>query len=164
MHIRRLKPDFAVSDMPGPDDFDALQAVGFRTLINFRPDGEAPGQGPSKALQALARRVELGLFNHITQVFRHLHPKMAHLEDPQVAAWGEANKPKVTRELERLDAHLNESRYIAGDAYSIADITALVAVDFFFFATKPPARLVDREDPAANSRKSTPMDQPSQMM
>ncbi len=76
------------------------------------------------------RRVELGLFNHITQVFRHLHPKMAHLEDPQVAAWGEANKPKVSRELERLDAHLSESRYIAGDAYSIADITALVAVDF----------------------------------
>ncbi len=59
MHIRRLKPDFAVSDMPGPDDFDALQAAGFRTLINFRPDGEAPGQGPSKALQALARRVGL---------------------------------------------------------------------------------------------------------
>ena len=76
------------------------------------------------------RRVELGLFNHLTQVFRHLHPKMAHLEDPQVAAWGEANKPKVARELERLDARLGESRFIAGEAYSIADITGLVAIDF----------------------------------
>ena len=76
------------------------------------------------------RRIELGLFNHITQVFRHLHPKMAHLELPQVAAWGEANKAKVQQELARLDQHLAGSRFIAGDHYSIADITALVAIDF----------------------------------
>jgi glutathione S-transferase len=76
------------------------------------------------------RRVELGLFNAVASVFRHLHPKMAPLETPQVAAWGEANKDKVRCELERLDARLVESPYIAGDGYSIADITALVAVDF----------------------------------
>ena len=82
------------------------------------------------------RRVELGLFNHITQVFRHLHPKMAHLEEPQVAAWGEANKPKVARQLELLDQRLARSQFIAGDIFSIADITALVAIDFM-----KPARL-----------------------
>ena len=76
------------------------------------------------------RRVELGLFNHITQVFRHLHPKMADLEVPQIAAWGEANKPKVDGDFAALDARLGESRFIAGERYSIADITALVAIDF----------------------------------
>lgn len=76
------------------------------------------------------RRAELGLFNHIAQVFRHLHPKMAHLEEPQVAAWGEANRGKVRNELARLDQRLASSRFIAGDAYSVADITALVAIDF----------------------------------
>ena len=76
------------------------------------------------------RRVELGLFNGVASVFRHLHPKMAPLETPQVAAWGEANKDKVQCELGRLDARLAESAYVAGECYSIADITALVAVDF----------------------------------
>ena len=82
------------------------------------------------------RRVELGLYNAVFAVFRHLHPKMAHLEVPQIAAWGEANKAKVSRELARLDEHLATAKFIAGDNYSIADITALVAVDFM-----KPARL-----------------------
>lgn len=76
------------------------------------------------------RRVELGLLTHIAHVMRHLNPKMAHLEVPQVAAWGEANKPKVTEALLALDARLADSRFIAGEAYTIADITALVAIDF----------------------------------
>ena len=76
------------------------------------------------------RRVELGLFSHVAQVFRHLHPKMAQLEVPQIQAWGEANKQKVLDELAALDARLAQSPFIAGDGYSIADITALVAVDF----------------------------------
>lgn len=76
------------------------------------------------------RRVELGLFDRISQVFRHLHPRMAHLEVPQIAAWGEANKSKVIDELARLNARLQSSSFIAGDTFSIADITAFVAIDF----------------------------------
>ena len=76
------------------------------------------------------RRVEIGLFNAVAHVFRHLHPKMAPFEVPQVAAWGEANKDKVGEELARLDGRLAQSRFIATDGYSIADITALVAIDF----------------------------------
>jgi glutathione S-transferase len=76
------------------------------------------------------RRVELGLFSAVASVFRHLHPKMAHLEVPQVTPWGEANKEKVESELTRLDRRLAESAFIAGESYSIADITALVAIDF----------------------------------
>jgi glutathione S-transferase len=82
------------------------------------------------------RRVELGLSSAVFSVFRHLHPKMAHLEVPQIPAWGEANKQKVADELGRLDMRLAQSRFLAGDNYSIADITALVAVDFM-----KPARL-----------------------
>ena len=86
------------------------------------------------------RRMEQGLFAAITQVFRHLNPKMADLESPQIAPWGEVNKPKVQEMLGVLDGVLARHHYVAGDDYSIADITALVAIDFM-----KPARLEWRE-------------------
>ena len=79
------------------------------------------------------RRMEMGLLLSVAQAFRHLHPAMAHLEVPQVAAWGEANKPKALEILGFMDRELAGRRFIAGDELSVADITALVAVDF----TKP---------------------------
>ncbi len=76
------------------------------------------------------RRMELGLMAHVSQTFRHLHPAMAHLEVPQIKEWGEANKTKALEVLALLDGQLAAKRYVAGDAYSVADITALVAIDF----------------------------------
>lgn len=76
------------------------------------------------------RRMELGLFGAVAHAFRHLNPKMSHLEVPQVTAWGEANKDKAMLMLAMLDDALKDSPFIAGEDYSIADITALVAVDF----------------------------------
>jgi glutathione S-transferase len=76
------------------------------------------------------RRMELGLFLCVAQAFRHLHPAMAHLEVPQVPAWGEANKPRALEVLDFLDRELARRQYVAGDAFSVADITTLVAVDF----------------------------------
>ena len=76
------------------------------------------------------RRAELGLLFSVAQAFRHLHPAMATLEVPQVSAWGEANKPRALEVLQFLDEELAKRRFIAGDEYSVADITALVAIDF----------------------------------
>jgi glutathione S-transferase len=99
------------------------------------------------AVEMWQRRVELGLHTHVAHVMRHLNPKMAHLEEPQVAEWGEANKAKVTDALRALDARLADSRFIAGDGFTIADITALVAIDFM-----KPAKL-SLPDGVANLRR-----------
>jgi glutathione S-transferase len=76
------------------------------------------------------RRVELGLFFCVAQAFRHLHPAMAQMEVPQIGAWGEVNKPRAQEVLRFLDEELAGRRFVAGDDYSVADITALVAVDW----------------------------------
>ncbi len=76
------------------------------------------------------RRIELGLFQSVAHVFRHLHPRMSHLEVPQLQVWGEANRLKVEDELARLDKQLANKPFVAGESYSIADITAFVAVEF----------------------------------
>jgi len=76
------------------------------------------------------RRMELGLLASVAQAFRHLHPAAAALEVPQVPAWGEANKPRAQEVLQLMDRELGQRRFIAGEEFSVADITALVAVDF----------------------------------
>jgi glutathione S-transferase len=90
------------------------------------------------------RRIEFGLLGPVAATFRHLHPAMAALEIPQVPAWGEANKPKAHEMLQILDEQLAGNPYVAGDVYSIADITAIVAMDFM-----KPAR-VQRPEGLAN--------------
>jgi glutathione S-transferase len=76
------------------------------------------------------RRVELHLLFPVAMVFQHLHPAMKIMVDPQVAAWGEANKPRVTQFLRILDVELKDRPFVVGADYTVADITAMVAVDF----------------------------------
>ncbi len=76
------------------------------------------------------RRVEQALFMPVSYAFRHSHPRMARLEVPQVREWGEANLARIPERLEYFDAELKDRRFMAGERFSVADITALCAIDF----------------------------------
>jgi glutathione S-transferase len=76
------------------------------------------------------RRLELNLMASVAAAFRHIHPAMKEWEVPQIPEWGEANKPKVIEFLHLLDHELAEREFAAGDAYSVADITGMIAIDF----------------------------------
>lgn len=82
------------------------------------------------------RRMELSLLGPIAAVFRHLNKAMAPLEQPQIPEWAEANKPRVAEVFKILDGELADRPFIAGDRYTVADITAQVGVGFL-----KPARL-----------------------
>jgi glutathione S-transferase len=88
------------------------------------------GAVESAQVEMWNRRVELQLFLPVASVFRHLHPAMIQMENPQVPEWGEANKPRIVDFLRFLDGELKDRRFAAGKDFTVADITALVAVDF----------------------------------
>lgn len=83
------------------------------------------------------RRVELNLFMCVAHAFRHIHPAMKEWEIPQLPEWGEINKPKAVEFMAIFDRELASREFAAGDAYSVADITGLVTMDFL-----KPARVV----------------------
>jgi len=76
------------------------------------------------------RRIEFHFLYVVAQAFRHIHPAMKGWEEPQIAEWGEANKPKAEEFMRFLDGELARREFIAGGRYSVADITATIAADF----------------------------------
>jgi len=107
-----------------------------RYFEELEPDPPLMGKDPlDKArVEMWNRRMELNLLFLVAQVFRHTHPAMTDFEVPQISEWGEANRPKVLETLIFLDQELESRAFIAGKRFSIADITAKVAIDFL----KPP--------------------------
>jgi glutathione S-transferase len=103
-----------------------------RYFEELHPEPALFGRGAlGKALVDMwQRRMELNLLFHVAQAFRHIHPAMKEWEVPQIPEWGEANKPKAIEFLSILDAELAGREFAAGDEYSIADITGLIALDF----------------------------------
>ena len=75
------------------------------------------------------RRMELEVFVPIAQVFRNTHEFFKGRIE-QVPAWGEACRRVAEKRLEWLDRELASREFVAGDRFTIADITALVGIDF----------------------------------
>ncbi len=76
------------------------------------------------------RRLELGLLLHIANAFRHAHPYMAQMEVPQIAELARVSPAKALDAMAIIDRELKDREFIAGDRFSVADITGLVALDF----------------------------------
>jgi len=98
----------------------------------LRPEPPLFGVGSKDAaiVEMWNRRTEINFLANVAAVFRHTHPAMKELEVPQVPAWAEANRPRVSWFLEMLDRELGTREFVAGDRYTVADITMQVAVDF----------------------------------
>lgn len=114
-----------------------------RYFEELHPEPALFGRGAlGKAITEMwQRRMEFNLFGHVAAAFRHIHPAMKEWEIPQVPEWGEANKPKAVDFMRILDGELATREFVAGDEFSIADITGLVAIDFM-----KPARITVPEE------------------
>jgi uncharacterized protein (TIGR01244 family) len=59
LELKRINDDVSVAPQISLDDMPAIRAAGFTTVINNRPDGEAPGQPNSDEMKAAAEAAGL---------------------------------------------------------------------------------------------------------
>lgn len=76
------------------------------------------------------RRMELHLLLETASCARHTHPALAVLEQPQFADFGAAQGEKMRITARWLDQVLARQEYVAGERFTIADITAFCALEF----------------------------------
>jgi len=76
-----------------------------------------------------SRRMEIELLFPIAQTFRNTHAFWAG-RVRQVPEWGEVCREKSEQRLAWLDAELADRPWVAGERFTVADITALVSIDF----------------------------------
>jgi glutathione S-transferase len=72
---------------------------------------------------------------------RHQHPGLAVLEQPQFPDFGRAQGQKLIEYLGRFDALLGRQSWLAGERYTVADITAWCALEFARLLKLKPAEL-----------------------
>lgn len=103
-----------------------------RYFEQLQPEPALMGGGdPEQAarIEMWQRRMELEIALPIMQVFRNTHPYFAKLIE-QFPDYGEGQRRQATKRLAWLDEELADREFVAGDAYSIADITAQIGIDF----------------------------------
>ncbi|MEZ5644968.1 MAG: glutathione S-transferase family protein [Burkholderiaceae bacterium] len=76
------------------------------------------------------RRVEWYFMLPIANCVRHTHPGLAPLEQPQFPEFGQSQAAKVRETAAWLDAELQRQPWVAGERFTIADITAFCALEF----------------------------------
>jgi glutathione S-transferase len=80
-------------------------------------------------------RAENGLMNAVGAYFHHATPGLGpDLETWQCAEWGNKQREVASATMAYLDRVLADNEFIAGDSFSIADITAYAGLVFADFA------------------------------
>ena len=62
LDVKRINDKVSVSPQISPDDVAAIKAAGFTTIVNNRPDGEAPDQPASAVMEAAAKAAGLAYY------------------------------------------------------------------------------------------------------
>jgi glutathione S-transferase len=95
------------------------------------PDPPLFGTGAKEqaVVEMWQRRVELDFFRLVTSCFQNTHEYFKSRGE-QVPAYGELCRNAARQRLAWLDRELASRRFVAGDRYTIADVTLLCGIDF----------------------------------
>ncbi|MFM0391711.1 glutathione S-transferase family protein [Paraburkholderia phytofirmans] len=131
---RRVVPTLVLEDGTSIGEVPAIQ----RYIEDVSPDTPLFGTTPKdKALITMwERRAEQEGFASVMEAIRNTAPglKGRAIAGPhdyeQIAALAERSRQRVANFMADLDEHLKHSAFVAGEHFSVADITALVTIDF----------------------------------
>ena len=83
----------------------------------------------------MQRRAEAGLLDAVGAYFHHATPGLGpDIEDYQNKEWGEKQRERAIKGMHYLNEVLADRPYVAGDKFSMADITAFAGLGFADFA------------------------------
>jgi glutathione S-transferase len=102
-----------------------------RYLEGLHPEPPLFGMSPKEqaTIDMWIRRIELQLMAPIAHIWRHTHPLTASLLT-QYKDFGESNRAHADRVYRWLDNELADRIFIAGEAYTMADIVAQTTIEF----------------------------------
>ena len=93
-------------------------------------------------IEMWTRRCEFYLANPIMLSVRHSHPALAALEATQMPQLADYNRVAAEKFMKTLDRRLAEHEFLAAERFTIADIVAVVGLDFArLIKYRPPADL-----------------------
>jgi glutathione S-transferase len=95
------------------------------------------GQSPHEraVVHMMQRRAEAGLLDAVGTYFHHATPGLGpKIETYQNREWGEKNRERAVAGMRYLDGVLSKQSYLAGEHFSMADITAFAGLAFADFA------------------------------
>ena len=81
-------------------------------------------------IEMWTRRCEFYLANPIMLSVRHSHPALAALEAAQMPQLADYNRLAAEKFMKTLDRRLADHEFLASDRFTIADIVAVVGLDF----------------------------------
>jgi glutathione S-transferase len=86
-------------------------------------------------IHMMQRRAEAGLLDAVGAYFHHATPGLgSKLETYQCAEWGHHQKSRAEKGMQYLDQVLTTQPYLAGNSFTMADITAFAGLAFADFA------------------------------
>lgn len=130
--FRKINPMAGVPVLELDDGTHIAESVAIcRYFEETHPEPPLFGVGAKERalVEMWQRRMELYLLLPIADSFRQRHDFFKG-RIRQVPEYAEAQRQNAEETLAWLDTELANRRFIAGDKYTIADITAMIAVDF----------------------------------
>ena len=115
-----------------------------RYLEALYPDPNLFGRDAREqaVIEMWTRRCEFYLANPIMLSVRHSHPALAALEAVQMPQLADYNRVAAEKFMKTLDRRLADHEFLAADRFTIADIVAVVGLDFArLIKYRPPEEL-----------------------
>lgn len=136
--FKAKNPDAAVPCLELPDGTHISQCTAITEYIDGHFEGASlTGKTPKEraTISMMNLRAENGLLNAIGTYFHHATPGLgSDLETYQCSEWGNKQKEVAGQTMAYLDEVLADNAFLAGDNFSMADITAFAGLAFADFA------------------------------